>query len=310
MADARVVDLARARLEYLNAGRPALGTGPRRADEEDWLAEPWLLDELGPEPVEVADGTHRGGAAPTNQPDGEPSLASTAVAFGRQHLRALGVVALALCLVVSVFVLRAGSSTVPLQPVALASGQVSAPPVATPSPQASAPVSASPVPIRVHVLGAVRRPGVVRLPAGARVTDAMAAAGGQLSNADPGELNLAAPLLDGDQVVVGTRQRPRGEVRHPGQGAGATTDGSGAAAAGTTAGGTSAGGSGTGSAKVNLNTATAQQLDSLPGVGPVTAQHILDWREEHQRFSRVEELQEVDGIGPKTFANLKDHVVV
>ncbi|SEQ10961.1 competence protein ComEA [Microlunatus flavus] len=158
----------------------------------------------------------------------------------------------------------------------------------------------------VHVLGAVRHPGLVHLKSGARVEDALEAAGGLRRDADPGELNLAQPLEDGVQVVVGTRQHPAGEVR---AGPGGTAGGTSGTAAGTarTSGGTSGGAAGS---VVDLNRATVDQLDTLPGVGPVTAQKILDWREQHGRFSRAEELQEVDGIGPKTYARIAPHVRV
>jgi competence protein ComEA len=137
------------------------------------------------------------------------------------------------------------------------------------------------------VQGKVRRPGVVRLPAGARVLDALRAAGGPRPGVPTTSLNLARQLADGEQVVLD----PAGTVAV------------GSAAAGGTAGGAADG-------PVNLNTATLEDLDGLPGVGPVLAQRILDWREEHGRFSAVEELQEVPGIGPSTFADLKDRVRV
>jgi competence protein ComEA len=157
------------------------------------------------------------------------------------------------------------------------------------------PPSASPSAARivVHVLGAVRRPGLVRLPEGSRVQDAIEAAGGLMPSADPAEINLAQPLGDGQQVFIGTKAHPSGEVRQTGAGGGATT-----------AGGDDAGG------QIDLNSATASQLDTLPGVGPVTAERIIAWRTEHRRFSRVEELQEVDGIGPKTYAQIAPHVRV
>lgn len=312
MNQTRADDYARARLEYLTAGRPAIRGGPRHAHEDDWLAEPWLLDELDPdeEPQVVP--------APETE---RAAQVAQVVAFGRQHARALGVVALIVCLVVAVFVLRAGSRSVPLEAVALEPGSMSTSPGAPttprptggPAPGPSASTGATPsavaLPMRVHVLGAVRRPGVVTLPTGARVADALAKAGGLLSRAAPGELNLAAPLADGDQVVIGTTDHPRGEVNHPGQ-SGSNATGGGTSGSGGTSGGPGNSGGGDAGALVNLNTATAEQLDSLPGVGPVTAQHILDWREQHQRFSRVEELQEVDGIGPKTYAQLSQHVTV
>jgi competence protein ComEA len=143
--------------------------------------------------------------------------------------------------------------------------------------------------IVVHVLGAVRQPGLVRLPEKSRVQDAIDAAGGLTRRADPGELNLAQLLSDGQQVMIGTGSDPAGEVR----------DQSGSR----TAGGASVG-------AIDLNHASQPQLEELPGVGPVTAQAILTWRQQHGRFSRIEELQEVDGIGPKTYAQIAPHVRV
>lgn len=167
---------------------------------------------------------------------------------------------------------------------------------------AASEASAGPTPaavVRVHVLGAVRRPGVVTLAPGARVQDALDAAGGLTEQARPGELNLAAPLVDGQQVAVGDVRKPGGEVRaadsaQPGAAPGAAP-GSGQSAS---------------RGRLNLNTATAEQLDALPGVGPVTAQKIVAWRTEHRRFTKVAELQEVPGIGPKSFADLEPLVTV
>ncbi|MFC6360001.1 helix-hairpin-helix domain-containing protein [Luteococcus peritonei] len=240
----------------------------------------------------------------------QPSRAERLMAFGRGHLVAVALV-LALGLVGTVgWLLRSRPSEVPLavQPVSGGSAAL------TPSPAAG---GASPAPatpsvqaaLRVHVIGAVRRPGVVQLPAGARVSDAITAAGGLLASASPGELNLAAPVADGSQVVIGTRQRPRGEVRPAEQAASGSQSQSGAAAP---SGGHGGAGAGTpaGGALVDLNTATAEQLDQLPGVGPVTAQKILDWRSQHGRFSRVDELQEVDGIGPTSYQRIAQHVRV
>ena len=175
-------------------------------------------------------------------------------------------------------------------------------PVATPGAAASSAQPTDPG-LVVHVLGAVKHPGVVRLGAGARVQDAIKAAGGLRGDADPDELNLAEPLADGVQVVIGTRSHPAGEVRSPG----GATGGAGSGGAGGTTGGSSTGSAG---AVVDLNQATVDQLDTLPGVGPVTAQKILDWREQHGRFTRSDELQEVDGIGPKTYARIAPHVRV
>jgi competence protein ComEA len=125
--------------------------------------------------------------------------------------------------------------------------------------------------------------------------EAIRAAGGLAPGADPAQLNLAALVPDGAQIIVGTASQPFGELR--------TAPAAPSAAAIT-------GDSGQPAAQLNLNTATAEQLDGLPGVGPVTAQHILDWRTAHGPFTRVEELQEVDGIGPKTYAEIAPHVRV
>ena len=167
-----------------------------------------------------------------------------------------------------------------------------------------APVSATPATIRVHVIGAVHKPGVVSLPPGARVQDAIQEAGGTKKSARLGDLNLAQPLTDGQQVFVGHGKRAS-EVRNPTSGP--APDPAATGAVGHTSTGSGAGPTG---GPVDLNTATLDQLDELPGVGPVTAQKILDWRSEHGKFTSVAELQEVDGIGPKTFADLKPEVTV
>ena len=143
----------------------------------------------------------------------------------------------------------------------------------------------------VHVAGAVRKPGVYRLADGARVQDAVRRAGGAARGADLGAVNLAARLADGQQVVV-----PR---RAPGANAGA-------AAAATGAG--TGGGAGTQAPPISLSSATPEQLDTLDGVGPATAQKILDWRREHGGFRSVDDLGQVPGIGPKRLAALRERV--
>jgi competence protein ComEA len=150
-------------------------------------------------------------------------------------------------------------------------------------------------PVLVHVAGAVRRPGVVELAPGARVADAVDAAGGATRRAATSSVNLARPVVDGEQVVV---------LRH-GEAATAPAGHVGGAPA---ASGTSPGASATG--PVDLNTATLDQLDALPGIGPVLAQRILDWRTAHGRFSAVDELGEVSGIGEATLADLRPVVRV
>ncbi|MFD8646148.1 helix-hairpin-helix domain-containing protein [Streptomyces zaomyceticus] len=136
----------------------------------------------------------------------------------------------------------------------------------------------------VDVAGKVRRPGVLTLPAGSRVADALRAAGGAKPDADLTGLNRARVLFDGEQVLVGLPGPPVG-----GQGSEV---------------GNGAGGGGPG-VPLSLNTATAEQLDTLPGVGPVLARHIVDHRTEHGGFRSVGELREVNGIGERRFADLE-----
>ncbi|GHF69530.1 hypothetical protein GCM10018783_43820 [Streptomyces griseosporeus] len=147
--------------------------------------------------------------------------------------------------------------------------------------------------IVVDVSGKVRHPGIHRLPAGSRVADALEAAGGVKPGTDVTSLNRARFLVDGEQVVVG--------VPAVGGGAGAPAGG---AMAGPASGGAAAGPS----VPVSLNTATVEQLDTLPGVGPVLAQHIVDYRTEHGGFRSVDELREVNGIGDRRFADLRNLV--
>lgn len=131
----------------------------------------------------------------------------------------------------------------------------------------------------VHVVGAVRRPGLYRLAAGSRVADAIERAGGARRGAALALVNLAAPVVDGGQIVVPARGK--------------------AVAA-------SAGAPDVPSGPVHLNTATLEQLDSLPGVGPVTAQKIIDYRDSHGSFGSVDELDAVPGIGPTRLEQLRD----
>lgn len=152
----------------------------------------------------------------------------------------------------------------------------------------------------VHVAGAVAKPGVVQLPAGSRVHQAVAAAGGAVPGADLNRLNLALVLADGSKIQV-----PRkGEVLHPED----PVDGSAATATrGEDSGNSPAVPDGP---KVNLNTATLEELDALPKVGPVLAQRILDWRKDHGSFKSPEDLDAVDGVGPKMLEALLPLVTV
>jgi competence protein ComEA len=141
----------------------------------------------------------------------------------------------------------------------------------------------------IDVEGRVRRPGIVELPAGSRVVDAIRAAGGAPRHRQLRTVNLARPLVDGEQIVVGMP-------------APATTPEVGA--------GTAAPSASPGAQRVDLNTATLDQLEALPQVGPVTAQAIITWRTENGRFTSVDELLDVTGIGDKTLAQLRPYVYV
>jgi len=188
----------------------------------------------------------------------------------RRRLLLAAAGSLAVILLLGRFVLGAGTTT------------TAAP---LPPPPAMAGVTGLPSSrVVVDVVGAVRRPGLYRLAHGSRIADAVTRAGGATSKADLAQVNLAAPLADGEQVVVPKRLL------------------GGAAGAGATSPGASGG-------PVQLSTATLEQLDSLPGVGPVTAQKILDYRQKHGAFQSVDELDAVPGIGPKRLDQLHDLVV-
>ena len=151
---------------------------------------------------------------------------------------------------------------------------------------AAAPSMASPssAMLLVHVAGWVAEPGVYELPDGSRVVDALELAGGARKGADLGTLNLAAPLTDGQQVVVAEPGAPAPAAPAP---------------AGSPAGAT-----------VNVNTATAEQLETLPGIGEVLAAAIVAYREEHGPFASVDQLVDVSGIGDATLDEIRDHVTV
>jgi competence protein ComEA len=192
------------------------------------------------------------------------------IAVSTRRLVAVGLLVLALVLVGARH-LRSGS-----RPAVLA-----VPPIRAASP-AAAPSRAA-AGVVVDVEGAVRRPGLVRLPPGSRVADAVARAGGTSRHADRSGVNLAAPVSDGQQVIVPARGSPGATTAVPG---GTATSG-----------------------PLSLSTATAEQLDTLPGVGPVTAQKIVDYRTQHGAFHSVDELDAIPGIGPARLADLRGLVV-
>jgi competence protein ComEA len=185
-----------------------------------------------------------------------------------------------LALLALVVLAGAGLAYVRARPASAASiAPVGAPAIPT---DAAAP-SPTPDPIVVHVVGAVRHPGVYRFAEGARVVDAVRAAGGFSSRADRAAVNLARLLVDGEQIVV-ARRGPHGAVAPKG---GAETGG-----------------------LVNLNSATVADLDGLPGIGPVLAQRIIDYRDQHGPFRSPQDLDKVSGIGPATLQDLLPLVTV
>jgi competence protein ComEA len=184
---------------------------------------------------------------------------------------------------------RSGSSGEPVPAAAPAAPAASVVGLETAGPEsAGASVSptagAAPTTVVVDVVGAVRKPGIVVLETGSRVVDAIEAAGGARKRVDLSTLNQARLLVDGEQIVVGVPVAP-GVAGSAAPSASATT-------------------------LVNINTATLEQLEELPGVGPVTAQAILDWRTTNGGFTSVEELLEVDGIGDATLADLAPFVTI
>ncbi len=198
----------------------------------------------------------------------EETPAPTAHRLERQHLRVLGVVLTAAAVITMWWLLSARPHAevgVPAQPLATS----------------AAPAKLAAPDLVVDVEGKVGRPGIVTLPKGSRVVDAIKAAGGLKGNAPTVGLNLARVLVDGEQILVGIAPVP-----------GDTTGPAGAASG----------------AKLNLNTATLDQLDGLPGVGPVTAKAILDWRTKNGSFTTVDDLLDVKGIGPATLDALRDLV--
>jgi competence protein ComEA len=229
------------------------------------------------------------------------------VAVARPALVAVVVLVVCFAVVFGVRLLQARHLGTPVAASSPGSGEMGGGPAPagtsgspTSSPTAAGPVGATPAAMSgaaatgvvvVHVVGQVRHPGVIELPAGSRVVDAVAKAGGATKGADLSAVNLARVLIDGEQLLI-----PK-----PGEAVGASAPGAGAGGA---ASGPAA------PAPINLNSADLAALDGLPGVGPVLAGRILAWRAEHGRFSSVDELGEVSGIGEKVLANLRPLVTV
>lgn len=151
------------------------------------------------------------------------------------------------------------------------------------TPAATAATSAEPAEVYVHVSGAVRDPGLYVLPDGARLVDAVAAAGGFTKHAARNGVNLARPISDGEQIIVPRKGEQQAPLASPGA---------------------------VGTGPLNLNTADQAALEELPGIGPALAQRILQWRDDNGRFTSVDDLLAVSGIGDKVLAALRDLVTV
>jgi competence protein ComEA len=267
-------DVIRARLRTVleQARRPSgwvPDDGPSSSSEEPGE----VADEDPPPerpPVEEGLGRHR---APGTRVRLEP---------GRRGVWALAAAGLLAALVLVAWTWLDRPDVVPAP--APTTGAAAVPSTAAPSPSVGEAAATSQT-VVVSVVGLVVRPGLVTLPTGSRVADAIAAAGGLQPGTDQASVNLAAVVSDGQQIAVGVP--------------GAAVDAGGAPAAGSGPAG-----------PVDLNTATAAQLDALPGIGPVLAQRIVDYRTQHGRFASVDQLDDVPGIGPALYARLSGSVSV
>lgn len=311
-------------------GEPEQPCEPEQPEEPEEPKEPGERDE--PEEAPPAEAGPGGARRIRSGPWGrlaeqwvpEP-LREARVDPERRGARVLIAIATAAAIATAVGVWRDRPEARPVEAVALAPAVEARPTGPSPgSAAASSPASpaapatsaatssqipAAPTEIVVSVTGLVVRPGIVTVPAGSRVADAIAAAGGSDPDADLTGVNLALKLEDGASVVVGgpgasaASNLPSAAPGQAASGQAAVPPGGPAEGGAWTAPGAPAG-------RVNLNTADAALLDTLPGVGPVMSQHILAWRTEHGPFTSVDQLQEISGIGPARFAQLADLVEV
>lgn len=288
-------DAVARRLEQLRAEIDPPDEDDGQGGEEDWQP-PWWdgpvatdTAELDPTvPVRVpVPGRHASRREVVISPDAVlPEPLRGRVSLGPWHLVVVSLVLVVGLAVACWWMIRADPEVVPAARAAPSSS--ASPLVELPTGSAAPSESASAGTVTVDVEGKVPEPGIVVLPVGSRVVDAVEAAGGAPHKHLAG-LNLAAVLTDGQQIVVGA---PNGGARVAGPGSGGPVAAPGAGAG------------------VSLNSGSAEQLETLPGVGPVTAQAIIDWRTTNGAFSSVDELLEVDGIGPKTFAKLEPLVML
>lgn len=268
------------------------------------LAADRLHRRLSPEPTASTDDDDADGNdtslsrwLPATSPD-HGWLATIRADPGRAGLFALGAVGVIAVMVTVLAMMRD-------KPPPIASAKL--PPVqmvssAAPNPAATTPTPTADQPVVVSVVGLVHKPGLVTLQPGARIADAVAAAGGTLNGADLVGLNMAQRVADGQQIIVGIAPAP-GQPVELGSG---VTPASGQSTPPTTSGSPSASAAG----PIDLNTATVEQLDTLPGIGPVTAAAIVAWRDANGKFNSVDQLGDVDGIGPARLEKLRNLVRV
>ncbi|EHK80819.1 MULTISPECIES: ComEA family DNA-binding protein [Rhodococcus] len=279
MASSDHRDLARTRLGAITRSS-AMPAEPPWTDDRSANDHPWADPDDGDEPLHSGPGRER-------FVDRLTAARWDTGRRGTAALAAIGVLAAAVALVV---VWRDRPVPEPVPPLPRVEVVDTAEPSAARETDTAQPDSADFV---VSVVGAVIRPGLVRLPAGSRVADALDAAGGAVDGADLIGLNLARRVADGDQIVVGIA--PPQPVPQASGIVGAQTPGDAPPEAG---------------GPVDLNTADETALDALPGVGPVTAAAIVSWRDTNGPFTDVEQLGEVDGIGPARLARLRELVTV
>ncbi|MFY1687293.1 helix-hairpin-helix domain-containing protein [Plantactinospora sp. WMMB782] len=273
------------RAEQMSAGSGRAGIGSGLSPETP--VGPGLETPTHPDPE--ASALPDPETAPHPDPETAPHRGSLtgpgAFDPGRRGVRALAVLAVVVVLGAAGWAWMSRPRTEPV-------GSLPAPAtVLAPTPPSPGSVVGGAEEVVVAVAGKVRRPGLVRLPAGARVADALESAGGALPGVDVALLNLARKVVDGELILVGVTPAPGAAPAGAGGPAGAP-------------------GAQPGAGKVNLNTATAAQLDALPGVGPVLAQRIVAHREEHGGFRSVADLRQVTGIGDARYEDLKDLVTV
>jgi competence protein ComEA len=301
VAEAARRRLAQLAVEFAASSRPPGMASQAESPRPESASAPSVSPGPTMDPAAADRSTARQPAASPTDPPGRHAALSSDGALGRLRVTAHHVAATAVAVLVLVAVAgwmwwhsRPVTTTVTAHPTPRSTvGAPRRPYVTAPTPAAHASGTAPPgtngAQVVVDVEGKVRRPGIVELPSGSRVVDAIRAAGGASRRRQLRTVNLARPLVDGEQILVGIRTQATGPPPA------ASTQG----AAGSPP-----------PQRVDLNTATQDQLEALPQVGPVTAQAIIAWRTENGSFTSVDELLDVTGIGDKTLAQLRPYVYV